>query len=121
MSKLGYYNPNSPNNFYSIYTSDLNVANIMKLTNLPVNSIIISSPINKNGDDMKCPAILMTDGDGKPLPLTYNFSSEDFTVNESTNTVSLKKLSSIEDRLNKLEIEVFSSPAPAPTSTFTPF
>ena len=61
-----------------------------------------------------------TDGDGKPLPLTYNFSSEDFTVNESTNTVSLKNLSSIEDRLNKLEIEVFSSPAPAPTSTFTP-
>lgn len=108
MSKLGYYNQDALNNYYSIYTSDLTVQQLLELENkLPAHTIIISSPINsedKNGEKVKTtdkgtPSILMTDMDGVAVPLTYSFNPNQFIFDNNTNTVSI----SDNETLNKLQ------------------
>jgi len=115
MSKLGYYNQDALNNYYSIYTSDLTVQQLLELENkLPAHTIIISSPINvedKNGENVKTtdkgtPSILMTDMDGVAVPLTYSFNPKQFIFDNTTNSVSIsdnETLSKLQNSLDALE------------------
>lgn len=112
MSKLGYYNQDALNNYYSIYTSDLTVQQLLELENkLPAHTIIISSPINsedKNGENVKTtdkgtPSILMTDMDGVAVPLTYSFNPNQFIFDNTTNTVSISDNETLNKLLNSLD------------------
>ncbi len=90
-SKVGFYNQEAANNFYNIYTSN---ASINDLNNsqigLPANALIISSPYDKvKNHDKMTPAIAMTDGNGTLLPLTYSCNLSDFSISETTNTMSV--------------------------------
>lgn len=113
-TQVGYYISNS-NKHYSIYTSDLTVDGLQKKQTLPIDSLIISSPINSYNFDKGTPAILMTDSMGKALPLTYSFNNMYFTHNAQTNTIDLSytyvsKFEKFEQMYNKLET-LFSSVA----------
>lgn len=70
MSSLGYIEKS--------YGKSINIAvantysyNVLSSSNLPDNTIIISSPINENNDDTGTYSLLITDYKGQPVRLTY--------------------------------------------------
>ena len=70
MSKLGYISKS--------YGSSFNVAiantygfNVLSGNNLPLNSLIVASPIDDNNDDTGTYSLLVTDNYGNPIRLTY--------------------------------------------------
>ena len=95
MSKLG--------NIYNSYGSQFNVAiantyssNILNGNNLPSNSIIISSPIDENGDDIGSYSLIISDSNGNPVRLTYTiqegngliYDNDSIKLNIDTNTIT---------------------------------
>ena len=100
MSKVGKYNKESVNNFYNIYTSDATIAELKDDNmSLPVNSIIVSSPVKVTTfediytpdliEDSNTPAIVITDSEGEVLPLSYTFDPKYFKYDERKNMVTL--------------------------------
>ena len=70
MSELG--------NIYLSYGTQFNVSiantysyNVLSGSNLPVNSLIISSPVNEINNDIGTYSLLVTDIEGNPVRLTY--------------------------------------------------
>lgn len=105
---------------YNIYCTDLSLAQLRdyeltfvvgsnKKLKLPANSIIISSPTKVNSNnktvDKGIPAICITDKNSHILPLTYSFNKDQFEVNLTNNTVSLKE-TELTQRVANLESEV---------------
>lgn len=98
MSKLGYIS--------NIVGKQLNLAvantysqNVLDGSNLPSNSIIISSPIDSNGNDIGTYSMLATDNEGNPIRLTYSISegnglyyssfSDSLKLNIDNNTIKI--------------------------------
>lgn len=79
----------------NIYCSSLTIAELRKNSKyLPTNSLIISSPQTPKGYDNNTPAIVITDGVGNILPLTYtlmNSPSSGITLqyNERSNIIDI--------------------------------
>ena len=70
MSQLGY--------IYSSYGKHFNIGiantygeNVLTGSNLPKNSIIISSPIDRDNEDLGIYSLIATDNNGSPVRLTY--------------------------------------------------
>ena len=76
----------------NIYCSPLTIAELRQNSKyLPTNALIISSPQTINKCDNNKPAIIITDGVGNILPLTYTLMSTSSNViqyNESDNTIT---------------------------------
>lgn len=74
----------------NIYCSPLTIEKLRQNSKyLPTNALIISSPQKDNCDNNK-PAIVITDGVGNILPLTYTLFSTSSNViqyDESNNTI----------------------------------
>ena len=98
MSAIGSYILNRSKQ-YNVYCTDLTISKLLDFANttnknLPKNAIIISSPLNKDGEiltDKGTPAILMTDSNSEVLPLTYTFDTTQFIYDNTTNTVKIKE------------------------------
>ena len=80
----------------NIYCSSLTIYELRKNSKyLPTNSLIISSPQTSYGFDNNKPAIVITDGVGNILPLTYtlNLTSPSAVIslqyNERGNTIDI--------------------------------
>ena len=59
-----------------IFCTALPISELRKC-NLPKNSLIISSPIDKtNGNDIGTPSMIMSDSFGNILPLTYTLTTK---------------------------------------------
>ena len=110
-SYIGVFDKNNVNKFYNIYTSDASISELKEFASLPANALIISSPISQgtNSYDLGTPAIVMTDTYGTPVSLTYTFAYNMFNFDETTNTVSIasidtlnKTIRDIEHRFNQL-------------------
>lgn len=75
----------------NIYCSPLTIAELRKNSKyLPTNALIISSPQTTYNCDNNKPAIVITDGVGNILPLTYTLISTTTNVvkcNESDNII----------------------------------
>ena len=71
MSKVSYIN-NSYGEEITFAIANTYGGNILKSKQLPPNTFIISSPVNKNNVDSNSPSIFYTDADGVPVRLTYN-------------------------------------------------
>jgi hypothetical protein len=80
----------------NIYFSSLSIADLRKNSKyLPTNALIISSPQEENEEDFDThdagrPAIVVTDGIGNVLPLTYTLSLSNIEYDENENTVKNK-------------------------------
>lgn len=98
MSAIGSYILNRSKQ-YNVYCTDLTISQLMDFTNntnkiLPKNAIIVSSPLNTDGEivtDKGTPAILMTDSNSEVLPLTYTFDTTQFIYDNNTNTVKINE------------------------------
>jgi hypothetical protein len=80
----------------NIYFSSLSIADLRKNSKyLPTNALIISSPQEENEEDFDThdagrPAIVVTDGIGNVLPLTYTLALSNIEYDENENTVKNK-------------------------------
>jgi hypothetical protein len=78
----------------NIYFSSLSIADLRKNSKyLPTNALIISSPQEENEEDFDThdagrPAIVVTDGIGNVLPLTYTLRMLGARIDEKNNTIS---------------------------------
>lgn len=96
MSAIGSYILNRSKQ-YNVYCTDLTISQLLDFANttnknLPKNAIIVSSPLNTDGEivtDKGTPAILMTDSNSEVLPLTYTFDTTQFIYDNNTNTVKI--------------------------------
>ena len=70
MSKLGYI-LNSYGKQLNISIANTYSYNILGGSNLPVNSIIIASPVDENNNDIGSYSLLASDYQGNPVRLTY--------------------------------------------------
>ena len=73
MSKLGYIQ-NSYGKQFNIGISNTYGTNILSGINLPANTLIISSPIDEDNNDIGSYSIFVTDSLGNPVRLTYTIS-----------------------------------------------
>lgn len=104
-SYIGVFDKNNVNKFYNIYTSDASISELKEFASLPANALIISSPISQgtNSYDLGTPAIVMTDTYGTPVPLTYTFAYDMFNFDETTNTVSIASIDSLDNTIRDIE------------------
>ena len=76
----------------NIYCSPLTIAELRQNSKyLPTNALIISSPQTINKCDNNKPSIIITDGVGNILPLTYTLMSTSSNIiqyNENDNTIT---------------------------------
>lgn len=79
----------------NIYFSSLSIADLRKNSKyLPTNALIISSPQKEDEEDIDItydagtPAIVVTDGIGNVLPLTYTLRMLGARIDEKNNTIS---------------------------------
>lgn len=94
MSKLGY--------IYNSYGTQFNIAiantygfNVLNGNNLPVNSLIISSPIDENNNDIGSYSLIATDSENEPVRLTYtikqgnglNYINDNLEISIDGNTI----------------------------------
>lgn len=70
MSKLGNIY-NSYGSQFSIAVANTNGVNILNGSNLPANSIIIASPVDKDNNDIGSYSLFATDSESNPIRLTY--------------------------------------------------
>lgn len=104
-SYIGVFDKNNVNKFYNIYTSDASISELKEFASLPANALIISSPISQgaNSYDLGTPAIVMTDTYGTPVSLTYTFAYDMFNFDETTNTVSIASIDSLNNTIRDIE------------------
>lgn len=74
MSKLGYISK-SFGKETNVAIANTYSANVFNSSNLPENSIIITSPVDDNNDDIGSYSILMTDYLSNPIRLTYTIKT----------------------------------------------
>lgn len=78
----------------NIYCSPLTIKQLRQNSKyLPTNALIISSPQENNCDNNK-PAIVITDGVGNILPLTYTLDLKEtpYNYDETNNTITKLQL-----------------------------
>ena len=73
MSKLGYIEKSYGSSF-NISIANTYGYNVLSGNNLPINSLIVSSPVDENGNDIGSYSLLVTDYTGSPIRLTYTIS-----------------------------------------------
>lgn len=79
----------------NIYFSSLSIADLRKNSKyLPTNALIISSPQKEDEEDIDItydagtPAIVVTDGIGNVLPLTYTLALSNIKYDENENIIT---------------------------------
>lgn len=70
MSKLGYISQSYGKQFNAAIANTYGT-NVLSGSNLPSNTLIVSSPISQNNDDIGSYSLLITDYIGNPVRLTY--------------------------------------------------
>ena len=73
MSRLGYIS-NTVGKQLNLAVANTYSQNVLNGSNLPSNSIIISSPIDSNGNDTGTYSMIATDSEGNPVRLSYSIS-----------------------------------------------
>lgn len=108
MSKLGYIQKSYGTNL-GFGIANTYGYNILSGSNLPVNSIIIASPVDENNDDIGSYSLLATDYVGDPVRLTYTikqgngieYSDDSIKVKIDNNTV-IEKNKALTANINSL-------------------
>lgn len=98
MSKLGYIQKSYGTNL-EFGIANTYGYNILSGSNLPVNSIIIASPVDENNNDLGSYTLLATDYTGNPVRLTYTikegngieYSDDSIKVKIDNNTIIEKE------------------------------
>ena len=108
MSKLGYIN-NSYGSQFNIAIANTYAYNVLNGSNLPINSLIISSPVNENNNDIGTYSLIATDNYGNPVRLTYTikesngliYTDDYIKLNIDENTI-IEKNNNISVDLNSI-------------------
>jgi len=108
MSKLGYIQQSYGKQF-NIALSNTYSYNVLGGNNLPSNTLIISSPVDENNDDIGSYSILATDYLGTAVRLTYTIKEGNGIIyNDDSLGINIDNNTIIENDNNELSANIYS-------------